>query len=189
MPTIDNQKFYSNAIKKYGQNAKGLNWNSSLHQTLRFDKLLELLPDDLQNYTLTDVGCGFGDFYNYLQTKPKKYVGVDILEDMVFIAKQKTNQQIIQTDVVTNTPVISDFIVCSGALNILTKFETTMFLQNCYNSAKKGFIFNCLTGQESETFNYLNKEFLEQTASSLGVNKIKYIHDYIPNDITVGFFR
>lgn len=187
MPTIDNQKFYANAIKKHGQNAKGLNWNSELYQVLRFDQLIKLLPNDIDNYTLTDVGCGFGDFYNYLSYKPKKYTGIDILQEMVTIAKENTSQEIILQDLIKNPPAISDYIVCSGALNILTKFETTMFLQNCYNSARKGFIFNCLVGRESETFNYLDQNFIEEIARSLGVNRVKYIEDYIPNDLTIGF--
>lgn len=189
MPTIDNQKFYLNAIKKHGQNAKGLNWNSSNNQTLRFEKLLQLLPQDLPNYTLADAGCGFGDFYDYLAHKPKEYTGIDVLEEMVKIAQQNTSSKIIQADLTKTTPPVHDYIVCSGALNILTKFETSLFLQNCYNSVRKGFVFNCLIGRESDTFNYLDKKFLEQNALALGVKKIEYLEGYIPNDITVGFFR
>ncbi len=190
MPTINNQTFYLAAIKKHGQSAKGLNWNSSDTQILRFDKLMELLPNNLNNYTLTDAGCGFGDFYNYLEQKPKKYLGLDALEEMVTIAKENTLQEIFKCDLLHETPPISDYIVCSGALNILTRFETTMFLRNCFYSAKEGFVFNCLYGdRESETFNYLDQEFIEKTALSLGVNEVKYVQDYLPNDITVGFFR
>lgn len=190
MPTIDNQTFYLAAIKKYGQSAKGLNWNSSANQIIRFDQLIKLLPQDLQNFTVTDAGCGFGDFYNYLAQKPKHYVGLDALEEMVIIAKENTSQDIRRCDLLQESAPVSDYIICSGALNILTRFETTMFLQNCYKSAKKGFVFNCLYGdRQSKTFNYLDEDFLEKIALSLGVNEVKYVQDYLPNDITVGFFR
>ncbi|MBD3796604.1 MAG: class I SAM-dependent methyltransferase [Campylobacterales bacterium] len=189
MPTIDNKKFYRSSLQKYGQTAKGLNWTSEIRQTLRFDQIVKLLPENLDAFTLTDVGCGFGDFYNYLDKKPKKYTGIDLLQEMVAIAKQNTSQEILCQDLIKNPPAICDYTICSGALNILTKFETTMFLQNCYKASKKGFIFNCLTGKQSDTFNYLDKKFIEQTALTLGVNEIKYLEDYIPNDITVGFFR
>lgn len=190
MPTIDNQKFYLNAIKKHGYSARGLNWNSENNQIVRFKQLTKLLPKDLENFTLTDVGCGFGDFYLYLEQKPKKYLGVDILEEMTMIAQINTAQEVQQCDVLKESLTPSDYVVCSGALNILTRFETTLFIQNCYKASKHGFIFNCLYGdRESETFNYLNSKFIEDIALSLGVNEVKYIENYIPNDITVGFFR
>jgi 2-polyprenyl-3-methyl-5-hydroxy-6-metoxy-1,4-benzoquinol methylase len=190
MPNIDNETFYKSAIKKHGQSAQGLNWNSQIHQVLRFDQLIKLLPKELNNFTLTDVGCGFGDFYNYIDTKPKKYIGVDILEDMIKIAKQNTDQEIYQNNIIENQPPVSDYIICSGALNILTRFETTIFIRNCYASAKNGFIFNCLYGdKQSDVFNYLDQKFLDQIAQSLKVKKIEYIKNYIPNDITIGFFR
>lgn len=190
MPTIDNQKFYLNAIKKYGQSARGLNWNSQHHQTKRFDQIINFLPQDLQNHTLTDVGCGFGDLYNYFELKPKKYWGIDILEEMVTIAKANTKQEILLCDVLKEPLMSSDYIVCSGAMNILTKFETTLFIQNCYNAAKKAFVFNCLSGDKrSEIFNYLDLNFIQELALSLGVNEVKYSTGYIPNDLTIGFYR
>ncbi|WP_428738536.1 class I SAM-dependent methyltransferase [Sulfurimonas sp.] len=190
MPKINNEIFYKNAIKKYGTTAQGLNWNSQIHQVLRFYQIIKLLPQNLNDFTLSDVGCGFGDFYNYLDTKPKKYIGIDVLEEMLNIAKNNTGQEVQKIDLTQQPSPTSDYIVCSGALNILTRFETTMFIQNCYNSAKKGFIFNCLYGnKESETFNYLDEKFLEDIALFLKVNKVNYIKDYIPNDLTIGFFR
>ena len=190
MPKIDNEKFYISAIKKHGQSAKGLNWNSQIFQVLRFDQLLKLLPKDLNHFSLTDAGCGFGDFYNYLKVKPQKYLGVDVVDEMITIARENTTQEVHKIDLTKQQPPVSDYIICSGALNILTRFETTMFIQNCYNSARYGFIFNCLyDDRESDTFNYLDQDFLEDLAHSLGVKKVSYINDYIPNDLTIGFFR
>ncbi|MFT7861185.1 MAG: class I SAM-dependent methyltransferase [Sulfurimonas sp.] len=189
MPTIDNEKFYLGAIKKHGVSARGVNWNSQIHQRLRFDQFKKLLPDDLHNFTLTDAGCGFGDLYHYLDPKPKKYIGVDILEQMIDIANERCKGEFVQIDLTTESPNISDYIVCSGALNILKPYETSSFIQNCYKASKKAFIFNCLIGRESDTFNYLDRPFIEDLAEFLGVNEVKYIQDYIPNDLTIGFFR
>ena len=67
MPRIDNASFYENAIKRYGCTAKGLNWNSKMSQQVRFEVLHELLGDDIVTSKLIDAGCGFGDFYLFLQ--------------------------------------------------------------------------------------------------------------------------
>ena len=69
MSRVDNEKFYTSAIKKHGTSPKGLNWHSKKTQYIRFKTILELLPSDMKNITLVDAGCGFGDFYLYLLKK------------------------------------------------------------------------------------------------------------------------
>ena len=193
MPRIDNQKFYANALKLHGSSAKGLNWTSSAHQSLRFDILLDLLPQDLSSFSLVDAGCGFGDFYFYLQANQKSvksYIGVDSVKEMCEVASSQTSQKILHADICKASIPNADFYICSGALNILTPFETVQFIQNCYNSSKKGFLFNVLHGEkESQTFNYLSTQKIKEIAKELKVKQIIMKSDYLQNDITIGFFR
>ena len=193
MPRIDSQKFYTSAIEMHGTNAKGVNWASKENQLLRFDAILELLPKELSSYSIADAGCGFGDFYNYMIKKkktPKEYVGIDSLLDMYSIASEKTGCEIVIADICKDDLPNVDYYLCSGALNVLTKFETHQFIQNCYNSSKYGFIFNALHGdKDSETYNYLTTSEIEQIANDLNVKEIVYRDGYLKDDITVGFFR
>ena len=190
MAKSDNTKLYTASLQKYGQSAKGINWNSQAHQFIRFEQIASMLPNDLHNYTLGDVGCGFGDFYHFLDQKPKSYTGYDLMEQMVDIATTNTHQSIHQLDATTTQPHTADFIVCSGALNILSRFETILFLRNCFNASREAFIFNALHGKEKQgIFNYLDKPFLDKTAKELGVNEVRYIEGYLENDITIGWFR
>ena len=102
MPRIDSEKFYTSAIDVHGTSAKGVNWASKENQTLRFEAILKLLPSRLANFTLVDAGCGFGDFHTYMSKKknsPKKYIGIDSLEDMYSIASDKTGEEIIIADI------------------------------------------------------------------------------------------
>ena len=193
MPRIDSEAFYKNAIKKHGFTPAGVCWLSFAHQQIRFETICELLPDDISNFTVTDAGCGFGDFYTYLKNStllPQKYIGIDSLETMCSIAKEKTAQKILHADITNTQLPVSDFIVCSGAMNVLTAFETTLFIQNCYKASKKAFIFNILCGEDkSETYNYLSKDKIEQFAQELNVKKLLLREDYLNDDITVGFYR
>lgn len=193
MPRIDNEKFYISAIEKHGTTARGVNWASKSNQTLRFKTLLELLPQDLTPFSLVDAGCGFGDFYLYLEKKkklPKKYIGIDSLSEMYSIASNNTAQEILIADITSAALPLEDYYVCSGALNTLTKYESIAFIQNCYNSSKIGFIFNALHGdKESQTYNYLTKNEIQTIANTLGVQKIMYKEGYLEDDITVGFYR
>jgi len=193
MPRIDNETFYINAIKKYGQTAEGVCWHSKVHQEIRFEKLLELLPTDLSGETLLDAGCGFGDFYTYLlknKREPKEYLGVDSIAKMCHITTNKTVAKTLHQDICKEALPAYDYICCSGALNILTPYETHAFIRNCYTAANKAFFFNVLYGsKDSSTYNYLNKDQISAIAKELQVKKVVFIQEYLPSDITVGFFR
>jgi len=193
MPRIASEAFYKQAIKKHGVTPQGLCWLSHAHQQMRFDMIYELLPEDLQESTLVDAGCGFGDFYSYLEHNnnlPKEYIGIDSIDTMCEIARKKTNSQIIHADL-TNTEIkVSDYIVCSGAMNLLTYFETLLFINNCYKSSKKAFVFNILCGEDnSYTYNYFSKQKIKSVAKELNVGRVKFFEGYLENDITVAFYR
>ena len=193
MPRINSETFYNNAIKKHGYTPEGVCWLSFAHQQIRFEIITQLLPKKLSDYTLIDAGCGFGDFYTYLQNNanlPQRYIGIDTLETMCEVSKQKTKQEIIQLDLTKEIPPVSDFIICSGAMNVLTPFETIQFIHNCYKASKKGFIFNTLHGEDSsQTYNYLSKQRLLSIAKELQVSDVRFQEDYLQSDITVGFYK
>jgi SAM-dependent methyltransferase len=193
MPRIDNNKFYTSAIKIYGLTAKGVNWTSKQSQELRFDMILNMLPQNLSNTTIVDAGCGFGDFYLYMQKKkrtPKRYIGIDSLTDMCSISSYTTGCEIIEADICKDKLPSADFYICSGAMNTLEFFETYLFIQNCYKSSSIAFIFNILHGdKKSETYNYLSTLKIKNIAKELNIQEVKFIKEYMKNDITVGFFR
>lgn len=193
MPRIDNEKFYTSAIKMHGTTAKGVNWNSKESQSIRFEMILELLPKELDSLSIADAGCGFGDFYLYLQKKrklPKKYIGIDSLADMYSIASEQTGCEILIADVCKDSLPLEEYYICSGAMNTLQPFETYQFIQNCFNSSKTAFIFNILHGdKESQTYNYLTTLQIKTIAKELGVKKLIFKENYLKNDITVGFFK
>ena len=193
MPRIDSEKFYTSAIEMHGTSAQGVNWASKETQELRFDAILELLPKKLSEYVIADAGCGFGDLYNYMNKKkkrPKTYIGIDSHLDMYSIASENTGCEIVIAEICKDELPKADYYLCSGALNVLTKFETHQFIYNCYKSSKHGFIFNALHGdKESETYNYLTTHDIKIIAKELNVRETLFREGYLKDDITVGFFR
>jgi SAM-dependent methyltransferase len=80
-------KYYEELYKKYGYSPKSLGWEKG-KQFLRFHQLT--CDFELENTSILDVGCGFGDFIKYLnlnKIKNIKYVGVDIIEEFILEAK------------------------------------------------------------------------------------------------------
>ncbi|OHE10724.1 MAG: hypothetical protein A2513_00040 [Sulfurimonas sp. RIFOXYD12_FULL_33_39] len=193
MSRVDNEKFYSTAIDKYGITAKGVNWHSKESQKIRFDIILKMLPNNINKYSIADAGCGFGDLYIYMLKKkkaPKEYIGIDSLIDMYSIASNRTGCKIVLADICKDTLPMSDYYICSGAMNVLDSFETHLFMRNCFTSCNVGFIFNILHGeQESETYNYLTTAQIEKIAADLGVKKVIFKDDYMQGDITVLFLK
>jgi len=193
MPRIDNERFYTSAIETHGTTAKGVNWSSKSSQEVRFDAILKMLPQDLSTFSLVDAGCGFGDFYLYMQKQqnlPKQYIGIDNVIDMYSIASKKTGCEIINADICKDKVPRSSFFTCSGAMNILNSFETHLFIRNCYEASEVGFVFNILHGdKKSDTYNYLTSKAINKIANTLHVKKIKLNNSYLEDDITVGFFK
>ncbi|MFA5461347.1 MAG: class I SAM-dependent methyltransferase [Sulfurimonas sp.] len=191
MPKIDNKTFYSSAIEMYGITAKGVNWHSKESQNLRFEIILKMLPKEMSEYSVADAGCGFGDLYLYMQKKkrmPKEYIGIDALIDMYSIASERTGCEIVVADICKEELPSADFYICSGAMNVLNDFETHLFMKNCFNSCKVGFLFNVLYGdKESETYNYLTRAKIEKIATELGASEVIFKDDYMQDDVTVMF--
>ncbi len=186
MPRINNDKFYKNALKKHGATAKGLNWYDEYSQIKRFEIILELLSNDLTpKDIIIDAGCGFGDFYDFVKDFDIKYIGYDIVEENIKIAKEKTLQEIFYKDILTDSLEMADFYIASGSMNILSRFETYLFIERCFEHSKKGFVFNLPYGKdESKNFNYFLPQEIKHFAKKFDC-EIDIRSGYLPNDFTV----
>jgi len=187
MARIDQENFYQNNYDQHGVTAEGVAWNSAQTQKRRFSALLSCLGN-IRNDTLVDAGCGFGDFYLYLKEKnslPKSYVGMDLCEPMVKEAQRRTGCKIMQRDILRQTIPLADWYVASGSMNLLTRLETRIFIQRCFEKSRKGFVFNLLHGKEREgTYNYwLPHEIIEQCRPIS--TRIEIKEGYMDGDFTV----
>lgn len=190
MPRLNNNIFYLNALKKHGQNPKGLNWRNNHSQQVRFETIYHMIEEFFDDdTTLVDAGCGFGDFYLYLREKniDIDYIGYEIVEKFINIAKKKTSQNIELKDILHDKLVKADFYVASGSLNILTRFETFLFIRRCFEHSKVGFVFNLLEGDFSrDDFNFFSQDEIRELGAELGA-KVTIKTGYFANDFTVVF--
>jgi SAM-dependent methyltransferase len=186
---VKNLDFYQKAFKKHGVSARGLNWYSEDSQKIRFEVLASFLKDEIFSSSIVDAGCGFGDFYLFLEKQnliPKQYIGIDCVQDFIDISKQRLpNRTFTCRDILRDELVYADWYVASGSLNILNSFDTWVFLEKMLSYSKKGVVFNILQGdKKSKTFNYQKKEDIISFAKKKG-HKIKLIEEYLLNDISV----
>lgn len=187
MARIDQKEFYQDNYDTFGISACGVAWDSEQSQKRRFSAIVSCIGD-VKNDTLVDAGCGFGDFYLYLKEKnnlPKTYIGLDLCEPMVKEAQVRTGCKIVQRDILRQTIPVADWYIACGPMNLLTRLETQVFIQRCFEKSRKGFVFNLLEGKECEgTFSYWKTHEIKKLCQALGA-KVQIKEGYMDGDFTV----
>jgi SAM-dependent methyltransferase len=145
--------------KKYNQhqlNLKSLGSETEAHKLLRYSKISQIFENQTE-FSLLDVGCGFGDYYHYLKLfNPNlmiNYKGVEITEEFVEIGKQKYPQiNISNLNILTEHIDEYDFVILSGIFHqngTTENNEWTEFMYNLISKAfeisTKGIAFNVLS--------------------------------------------
>lgn len=187
MARIDQKEFYQDNYDTFGISACGVAWDSEQSQKRRFSAIVSCIGD-VKNDTLVDAGCGFGDFYLYLKEKnnlPKTYIGLDLCEPMVKEAQVRTGCKIVQRDILRQTIPVADWYIACGPMNLLTRLETQVFIQRCFEKSRKGFVFNLLEGKEREgTFSYWRTHEMRKICALFSA-KVEIKEGYMDGDFTV----
>ena len=185
MKLPSNNDFYTQSIKEHGISAQGVRWNNKHSQYKRFEAITKRIKKDISISTLVDVGCGFGEYFEYLKSNkklPKKYIGIDCEEDMVNISKKRfQNEDFLQIDVLKEDLPFADYFICSGALSILEYNDVDLFISKCFRNANKGFIFNSL---KNLTFNNIKQYEIIDICKKYS-QKISVYEGYLDNDFTI----
>jgi len=180
-----NKEFYAKALKEYGISAQGVHWNNKYTQYKRFEILTKLIKKEIQSSSIVDVGCGFGEYYNYLQNNrkiPSLYIGVDCESNMINISRKRfPSLDFFHQDILEDKLIIADYYVCSGALNILDLKDVTIFIERCFLHVNKAFVFNYL---KNDTFSAIKKETIIAICKKLS-NNITIKEGYLDNDFTI----
>lgn len=152
LSSVDN--YYSAKIREYGQCARGVDWNGEDSQLLRFQQLLKVIEDKC-DFSIVDLGCGYGALVDYLRKNFKnyRYVGIDISEEMIISAVSRYEQdESTEFHVSAISPTRVDYAVASGIFNVKLQNDEnewwsylTNTLDQLNKTSDKGFSFNCLT--------------------------------------------
>lgn len=192
-------KRYSDRYKSLGYNIKTLGWGNDSQQTSRFSQTLSA-DIDFNGQTILDIGCGFGDYYNFLKKNNidiKKYIGWDINEDLISEAKTRNsgfkNVEFGIADLTHDTidESVADIGVMLGVLNLNLKerfnnYEySRLIINNAYRKVSKLLIVDFLStnltkGYPKEDFVfYHDPAVMLNTAFELSPNVVLK-HNYQP---------
>jgi hypothetical protein len=195
--TIDR---YNERLKQFGISEKALGWGDKGRSKLRFEILCS--EWDIENKTILDYGCGFGDLYQYIKdtrTDNFKYIGVDINNNFVEIGKSRNYPNAEFYLVSGNAGEVLapfenkiDYIVSSGIFNFklednITYIKQTLDLFNKY--AVSGFAANFLSDRvdfKAESNYHSNPGQILNLVYEYG-NNVILRNDYMPYEFTVFF--
>jgi len=115
---------YNSRYEKFGVDVKTLGWGSNEQQRYRFEQTLRS-GFDFTGKSLLDIGCGFGDYADFLSSigQAGSYVGWDINDNLIRDARKKHSGRENTTFSVTDmlrreaTEPVADIGIMLGLLN------------------------------------------------------------------------
>lgn len=192
---------YKMRFNKYGYSPMALGWDKG-KQNIRFKVLTSFF--DLENKSILDLGCGFGDLNKYIRaniTKNYSYTGIDVVPEFIMQAKQMKSSDdnsvfILGDFIATNLSKKFDIVIGSGVFNHrFSHLNNSEFIKKAfeksYECAREGVAFDFLTNKvdyELEHAYYSNP----QEILALGLlksNKIIFKGDYFPFEFSMAVYK
>lgn len=183
--TVD---WYRERLSQHGAGIKALSSGTEERRAIRFDVLtgVGIVPGT----SVLDVGCGFADYYAYLEERgcAVSYTGVDIVPEFVQQAKEKYPKLDLQVRDLLKDPVAAgsyDFVVSSQTFNLRFDGDSnlalvTEMLKRMFAAARKGVAIDFVTDYVDFKEDYLvyhSPEAMFRLAKSL-TKRVVLRHDY-----------
>jgi len=194
----DVQRYFIDTLTTHGPTPRGVDWNSPEAQETRFEMLLKVCSD--VPFSITDYGCGYGSLVDYLHRHRFlcRYVGFDMVEEMIAQAR-KLYGQLPECVFTTNEADLSptDYTVASGIFNMKLAAETgdwTKYvlrtLDRIDRLSLRGFSFNLLTSYADPEkmrpdLYYADPCFYFDWCKQRYARNVALLHDYGTYDFTI----
>ncbi|MBD3163880.1 methyltransferase domain-containing protein [Candidatus Woesearchaeota archaeon] len=128
----DIRNFYTSHLKKYGKHdIRAMGWHDEEEYSVRFEICAKIAS--LENSSVLDIGCGFGGLYRYLNSSRVKdfsYLGIDIMPEMVDIARKKNPTAKFRVgDILKDELLHFDYVFAIGTFNITTRGYSSYFFR------------------------------------------------------------
>jgi len=170
-------------------------WSSEFSKNIRFEVLCRI--GNLNNRSILDVGCGFGDLYTLLARHYHSfsYQGVDINPNMIEAARVRYPEVLFLTmDFGEYQGQKFDYVLASGALSFkVSDYKHLYFgyIEKMFALANLGVAFNMLNAdyhRDDDTFATYSIPEVHEFCSSLTKN-ISVSRDYLQHDFTLYIYH
>ena len=185
---------YKSTFSKHGASALGVDWPSKEGMDLRFSKTLRLMNPCSSDYSVLDVGCGYGAFYEYLLAQNFKglYTGIDIVPELVEEGRRRNpSASFVCGDFLADEKIPkADFVVCSGILTqklnadvVAMEEYARALISKMYLQANRAAVSNFL----SEYVDFKSTENFYSNASTWLEEALKYSRNVVVDHDTPFF--
>lgn len=156
---------YESQLAAYGADPRALFWRDGERQTRRFQILSHLFAEgDRQGgITVTDFGCGYGAFFDFLKDRPvmagSRYIGVDLSAKMIDEARRRIQdprasfqRHMILTEDTDYTFACGTYNMSMGADRGEWADYVKASLAQLWSHTRKGLGFNMLSAGATQQF-------------------------------------
>ncbi len=169
------ENLYKSLFLNYGESIKTAQYSSKESQYLRFKYLSEIA--DLKKETILDYGCGTASLYDFLLSinqKPKKYIGIDIVDEILDHCREKIPNALFYKP--KEIGLLSyDYCFVSGVFNNIRKDNREFWKQivkTIFKNCKKGIAFNMMS------------TYVDYYDDRLFYESPEYAFSFVKNEIT-----
>lgn len=189
MKDLDKERIinrYNDRLCKHGANISALASGTEERRDIRFRVMTEVGIVDRDS--VLDLGCGFGDYLNYLSKQDVEisYTGYDINPKLIEIAQERFPGRCFEVkDILQEDFPIFDYIVSTSCFNLPLQYQDNyefveQILRTCYDHTRKGvsidFLSSYVDFKSDEGFHY-EPERIFQIAKSI-TKCVELRHDY-----------
>lgn len=146
--------YFERTLEEHGATPRGVDWNSTEAQELRFGQLLRVV-DPGAPFSLLDYGCGYGALVPYLEQRGLDFTlqGFDVSERMLEHARALYEQPGRASFTASEEELVpADYALASGVFNLRIDVDDdawTAYALETIDSldrlSRRGFAFNMLT--------------------------------------------
>lgn len=199
------KQHYEKSFQDHGSTARGVDWGDTETANIRYKNMASLFSEETEVFSLLDVGCGYGAFYDFLMESNSSpsfsYTGIDVVKEMTDEAlKVHPDVNFINGNIFDLSLTQKwDYLVCNGILtqklnvsnNEMDSFACAL-IEQMFKLCNKGIAFNIMTTNVnffSENLYYKSPlEMIGYTTMHL-TKKFKLAHHYGLYEYTLYLYR
>lgn len=187
---------YEERLKNFGYDLRTLGWRTKRQQYIRFKNLIQI--GNLNNTSVLDLGCGFGDLYDFLseQNIQVEYTGYDISPKIIEVAIEmhpNLNFEVkdILIDKIDNK---FDYILESGIFNwkLTNNYAfVKKMIKKCFDLCNIGLAFDMMSSYVDfydEKLFYYDPVKIFKFCKKLS-KRIVLKHDYMPYEFIIYIYK
>ena len=192
---------YNKRFDTFNNTPKGVFWNSKLSQDLRLNIILDKILQNAKSdeFSIADIGCGYGRFYEILKERnlddKVKYHGFDINQKIINFCKNNKDFVNVKFGISALPFDDTDYVVMSGTYNLTPTNDISLWedyiiknLTNNWKFVRKAMIFNCLIKEKrkiEKKLYYTELSWIQKICERNFCDPEVIKHNLLKDDITI----